>query len=47
MKAIVTSGYSNDPILANFQDYGFEGFIAKPFRLREMSAVLHKVIVGS
>jgi two-component system cell cycle sensor histidine kinase/response regulator CckA len=47
VKAIVSSGYSNDPILANFKDYGFSGRIAKPFRIRELSEVLHQVITSS
>jgi hypothetical protein len=23
LKAVVSSGYSNDPIMANYKDYGF------------------------
>ena len=46
VKAIVSSGYSNDPILANFRDYGFKGVVAKPYGTREMSEVLHRVITG-
>lgn len=29
--AIVSSGYCNDPIMANYKDYGFKGKIEKPF----------------
>ena len=47
VKAIVSSGYSNDPIMADFGHYGFKGVIAKPYRIRELSEVLHKVIVGT
>ena len=43
-RAIVSSGYSNDPIMANFREYGFSGFIAKPYRIRDLSEVLHKAI---
>ena len=42
--AIVVSGYSNDPVLANFQDYGFKGRVSKPFRLADLSEVIYKVI---
>ena len=42
--AIVVSGYSNDPVLANFQDYGFKGRVTKPFRLADLSEVIYKVI---
>ena len=31
VKAIVSSGYSDDPVLANFQEYGFKGMMPKPF----------------
>ncbi|NOQ65877.1 MAG: hypothetical protein GQ556_01485 [Desulfobacterales bacterium] len=29
-KAIVSSGYSNDPIMANFKEYGFKAMVSKP-----------------
>ncbi|MCA9421094.1 MAG: PAS domain-containing protein [Nitrospira sp.] len=44
VKAIVVSGYSNDPVLANYQDYGFKGRVAKPFNLVDLSVVLHSVL---
>jgi PAS domain S-box-containing protein len=47
VKAIVSSGYSNDPIMADFKKYGFTGVITKPFEIKELSEVLHKVIKGS
>jgi CheY-like chemotaxis protein len=40
IKTIVASGYSNDPILANYADYGFSGVLTKPFSMNELS---HKV----
>ncbi len=44
VRAVVVSGYSNDPVLANYQDYGFKGRVAKPFNLVDLSIVLHSVI---
>ncbi len=41
--AVVTSGYSDDPVLSNFRDYGFSGCIAKPFSLEELRSVLERV----
>ena len=46
VKAIVSSGYSNDPVMANFKEYGFQGVIAKPYRLLELSKILNKVMEG-
>lgn len=36
VKAIVSSGYSNDPIMADFRAYGFCGRIIKPYQLDEL-----------
>jgi len=44
LRAIVISGYSNDPVLANFEKYGFKGRVAKPFNLVDLSIVLHSVM---
>jgi PAS domain S-box-containing protein len=44
VKAIVSSGYSHDPIMANYRDYGFLGVIAKPYRIREMSEIVSEVM---
>jgi CheY-like chemotaxis protein len=44
LKAIVSSGYSTDPVMADFRNYGFSGVVAKPYRLRELSEVLRTVL---
>ena len=31
VKAVVCSGYDNDPVMANFQEYGFKSALIKPF----------------
>jgi len=46
VKAIVSSGYSNDLIMADYRKYGFRGVIAKPYKLRELSEELHRVMMG-
>ncbi|MBU1627457.1 response regulator, partial [bacterium] len=44
IKAIVSSGYSNDPIMSNFRKYGFKGVISKPYKIEELSKVINQVI---
>jgi two-component system cell cycle sensor histidine kinase/response regulator CckA len=43
VKAIVSSGYCDDPIMAEFEKHGFCGVIAKPYRISDLSAVLQQV----
>lgn len=44
VKAIVSSGYSNDPVMSDFKKFGFRGIVAKPFKIEELSQVLHQVL---
>ncbi len=46
VKAIVSSGYSDVAVMADYRDYGFDGVMAKPYRIDEMSRVLHQVFTG-
>ncbi|MCJ7602588.1 MAG: ATP-binding protein, partial [Desulfobulbaceae bacterium] len=42
-KVIVSSGYSNDPIMTNYLEYGFSAAVAKPYQLQELLKVINKV----
>jgi len=44
-KVIVSSGYSNDPVMANFKEYGFCSAIAKPFQFLELNKVISKLMI--
>jgi PAS domain S-box-containing protein len=44
VKVIVSSGYSQDPVLADFRSYGFSGMIKKPYQIDDLSWVIHDVI---
>jgi nitrogen-specific signal transduction histidine kinase/ActR/RegA family two-component response regulator len=46
VKAVVSSGYSNDPVLADHTRYGFAGFLTKPFKIGVLSRVLKGVMSG-
>jgi len=45
-KVIVSSGYSTDPIMANFREDGFSGVVAKPYKTREIEKTLRSVLAG-
>ena len=45
VKVIVSSGYSNDPIMANFREYGFEESLQKPYRIEDLKSAISRVLV--
>jgi two-component system cell cycle sensor histidine kinase/response regulator CckA len=46
-RIIVSSGYSDDPVMSNFREHGFHGIVVKPYRLEELREVVHKVLTGA
>ncbi|MFI5322113.1 MAG: response regulator [Thermodesulfobacteriota bacterium] len=44
VKAIVSSGYSSDPILEKYKKYGFKGVLPKPYEMQKLSDVLYGVL---
>lgn len=40
---VVSSGYSNDPIMANYRVYGFSSVVAKPYKINELEQALHSL----
>ena len=45
-KLIVSSGYSDAPVMSHFAEYGFDAVILKPWTVKEMSEVLRQVLVA-
>ena len=45
--AIVSSGYYNDPVLANYREYGFDGMVAKPYKVSELLQIIQKTLSGA
>jgi nitrogen-specific signal transduction histidine kinase/CheY-like chemotaxis protein len=43
-RAIVSSGYSTDPIMSNHRAHGFKAAVAKPWDLEQISRTLRKVL---
>lgn len=44
IKAIVSSGYSHDPVMNSFREYGFLDVLPKPYKIQELNAVLKRVM---
>ncbi len=47
IKALVSSGYATDPIMAEYRKYGFSGVVPKPFSIEQLSTALGKVLNGT
>jgi PAS domain S-box-containing protein len=46
VRAVVSSGYSGDPVLANFREHGFCGIVPKPYRVNDLIKVLRSALAG-
>jgi len=44
--AIVSSGYSRDPVLANYQVHGFQAVLPKPYGLEQLTKVMRQALDG-
>ncbi len=47
VKAVVMSGYANDPTMANYRESGFKGVLAKPHDIYELDAILRNIIMAT
>jgi signal transduction histidine kinase/CheY-like chemotaxis protein len=45
IRAIVSSGYSNDPIMANHRKHGFTGVVSKPYTVQELSVAVTQALL--
>lgn len=46
VKAIVSSGYSTDPVMSDFRRYGFSEVLPKPFTISSLGSVLAKLFTS-
>jgi PAS domain S-box-containing protein len=44
VRAVVSSGYSTDPVMADAKAFGFGGVLAKPYRLQDLHDVLRGLL---
>ena len=45
VKAIISSGYANDPVIEEYSKYGFVGAMIKPYTLSDLKNALVKILV--
>lgn len=45
VRAIVSSGYSSDPVLSNYRAHGFRGMVPKPYRFIDLARTIRSVIL--
>ena len=45
-KVIVSSGYSDDPVMSRFKEYGFDGVLVKPYKVVDLATELQRVLSG-
>ncbi len=43
-RVIVSSGYADDPVLANYEEYGFKAIIIKPYTINSLKSVLEDIL---
>ena len=44
VKAIISSGNTEHPLISNYQEYGFKAAIHKPYQMQDLENVLEKVL---
>jgi signal transduction histidine kinase/ActR/RegA family two-component response regulator len=44
VRAIVSSGYSNDPVMANFRQHGFRAVVPKPYAVNVLAEAITRVL---
>ena len=46
VKAIVSSGYSDDPVMANPGNFGFSGVLPKPYQPKQLLGLVRSVLAA-
>ena len=44
IRAILSSGHMNNPIVIEYRKYGFSGLVPKPYRIDDLGEIVHAVI---
>ncbi len=43
-KVVISSGYSDDPVMSDFGEYGFVGVVEKPYKIEDLAVALKKAV---
>ncbi len=43
-RVIISSGYSDKPVMANYSDYGFKGVLAKPYTMKRLQDIMTQIL---
>lgn len=44
VNAVISTGFSNDPVVLDFASYGFSGKLTKPYKINDLKKVLEQLI---
>ena len=44
VKAIISSGYSSDPVVLDFKGHGFSGVLSKPYKINDVKMILDQLL---
>lgn len=44
VKAVISTGFSNDPVVLDFARYGFSGKLTKPYKINDLKKVLEQLV---
>jgi PAS domain S-box-containing protein len=44
IKAILSSGYADGPVMAKYREYGFSAVLSKPFTIKNLSETVHELL---
>lgn len=47
VRVLVSSGYSNDPVMASYRQHGFAAAVAKPYILEELAKAIDAALAGT